>query len=45
MTTQDGQELEFEFYSDSAPVTSTAFQRILPITRTFKHARDSGQEI
>lgn len=45
ITTQDGQEVKFEFYLDDAPETSTAFQSILPFTRTFNHARVSGQEI
>ena len=43
--TKDGLEIKFEFYLDSAPVTSFAFQSILPFTRTFHHARVSGQEI
>lgn len=45
ITTQGGQEIRFEFYPDSAPVTSNAFKTILPFTRTFNHARVSGQEI
>ena len=45
ITTQDGQEIKFEFYVDTAPVTSIAFQNILPFSRTFNHARVSGQEI
>ena len=45
ITTQDGQEIKFELYLDDAPITSTAFQSILPFTRTFNHARVSGQEI
>lgn len=45
ITTQDGQEIRFEFYLDFAPVTSTAFKTILPFTRMFNHARISGQEI
>jgi hypothetical protein len=45
ITTQAGQEIRFEFYRDAAPVTSNAFQTILPFTRTFNHARVSGQEI
>lgn len=32
-------------YHDAAPVTSKAFMSILPFTRTFHHARVSGQEI
>lgn len=39
------QEIEFELYIDSAPVTSKAFIGILPFTRTFHHAKVSGQEI
>lgn len=38
-------EIEFEFYTDNAPLTSKAFMNILPFTRTFNHARVSGQEI
>ncbi|OJU43121.1 MAG: hypothetical protein BGN96_02065 [Bacteroidales bacterium 45-6] len=45
ITTQDGQEIKFEFYLEDSPITSTAFQSILPFTRTFNHARVSGQEI
>lgn len=43
--TKDKTEIEFEFYLDSAPYTSKAFMDILPFTRTFHHARVSGQEI
>ncbi len=45
LTTQDGEEIKFELYLDHAPITSRAFQSILPFTRTFNHARVSGQEI
>lgn len=45
ITTADNQEIRFEFYQDNAPVTSKAFAGILPFTRTFHHARVSGQEI
>jgi len=45
ITTTDKQEIRFEFYLDAAPVTSKAFADILPFTRTFYHARVSGQEI
>lgn len=38
-------EIKFKFYSDTAPVTSKAFEQLLPFTRTFYHARVSGQEI
>jgi Protein of unknown function (DUF3830) len=43
--TQDGQAIRFCFYSDSAPLTSEAFSKVLPFTKTFFHARVSGQEI
>ena len=43
--TSDNQEIKFECYLDTAPVTSKAFVDILPFTRTFYHARVSGQEI
>lgn len=43
--TKDKQEIKFEFYLESAPVTSNAFEQILPFTRTFYHARVSGHEI
>ena len=45
ITTSDNQEIRFDFYHDTAPVTSKAFIDILPFTRIFKHARVSGQEI
>src|ERR1700733_1977075 len=45
LVTPDRQEIRFRFYPDSAPVTSAAFARSLPFTRTFYHARVSGQEI
>jgi len=38
-------EIRFECYTDVAPVTSNAFLKILPFTKTFYHARISGQEI
>jgi len=43
--TEDHQEIRFECYTDAAPVTSEAFLSLLPFTRTFYHARVSGQEI
>jgi len=43
--TKDNQEINFKFYLDSAPITCEAFAQILPFTRTFYHARVSGQEI
>jgi len=45
LTTQNGEEIRFEFYHEDAPSTSAAFKSILPFTRTFYHARVSGQEI
>lgn len=45
ITTAGNQEIKFELYLDAAPVTSKAFLGILPFTRTFHHARVSGQEI
>jgi hypothetical protein len=45
ITTYDKLEIRFEFYQDHAPITSKAFVDILPFTRTFHHARVSGQEI
>lgn len=45
LITQNKQEIRFEFYLDAAPVTSDAFVKILPFTKTFFHAKTSGQEI
>lgn len=45
ITTPDRTEIKFELYQEAAPVTSAAFMGILPFTRTFYHARVSGQEI
>jgi hypothetical protein len=43
--TTDNQEIKFNLYFDTAPVTSKAFVDILPFSTTFRHARVSGQEI
>jgi hypothetical protein len=43
--TEGNEEIRFEYYRDAAPVTCDAFARILPFTRTFHHARVSGEEI
>ena len=43
--TSDNKIIRFKFYTEEAPVTSIAFNRLLPFTRTFFHARVSGQEI
>lgn len=45
ITTKDKQEIKFNLYTDTASVTSTAFLSILPFSRTFHHAKVSGQEI
>ncbi len=45
LQTTDHQEIHFRLYLHEAPVTSKAFLDILPFTRTFYHARVSGQEI
>jgi hypothetical protein len=41
----DNQTIRFRFYNDTAPLTAEAFSKILPFSRTFFHARVSGQEI
>lgn len=45
LITPDQQEIHFEYYLTEAPVTAKAFHTILPFTKTFYHARVSGQEI
>jgi len=45
IVTKTGVEIQFRFYREDAPETCKAFQEILPFTRTFYHARVSGQEI
>ena len=45
ITTPEQVLIRFEFYHDDAPATVKAFAALLPFTRTFKHARSSGQEI
>lgn len=45
ISTSDSFEIRFQLYFDAAPVTAKAFLEILPFTRTFRHARVSGQEI
>lgn len=37
--------IRFRFYAEEAPITCAAFARLLPFSRTFFHARVSGQEI
>ena len=43
--TQDGQIIRFRFYNSTTPHTAEAFSSALPFSRTFFHARVSGQEI
>lgn len=43
--TSSNTEIHFNCYTDAAPHTCEAFRKILPFTRTFYHARVSGQEI
>jgi hypothetical protein len=45
ISTSDNQEIRFQLYIEAAQVTSKAFLDILPFTKTFYHARVSGQEI
>lgn len=45
IATSDNIEIRFNLYHDIAPVTCNVFLKILPFTRTFFHARVSGQEI
>lgn len=45
ITTADGLQIRFTYYTDDAPLTCNAFQKSLPFTRLFYHARVSGQEI
>jgi hypothetical protein len=45
LITSNNVEIRFEFYVEAAPITCAAFLNILPITKTFYHARISGQEI
>jgi hypothetical protein len=42
--TADQQIIRFIYYNE-APVTASAFDKLLPFTRIFFHARVSGQEI
>jgi len=43
--TKDNQIIRFHYYLEDAPVSSAAFENILPFTKSFYHARTSGQEI
>ncbi len=44
ITTRNNVFIRFKYYED-APITCAAFAALLPFTRTFMHARVSGQEI
>ena len=43
--TSTGQTIRFNYYLDAARQTSEAFEKALPFTKTFFHARVSGFEI
>ncbi|MDP2388538.1 MAG: DUF3830 family protein [Bacteroidota bacterium] len=43
--TSENKIIKFRLYTEEAPVTCKAFLKLLPFTRTFMHARVSGQEI
>ncbi len=41
----DNKIIRFRYYEEDAPVTTKAFDTLLPFSRTFYHARVSGNEI
>lgn len=43
--TSDDKIIRFSYYTEDAPATVSAFAALLPFSRTFLHARVSGQEI
>lgn len=45
LRTADNVEIRFDYNVASAPITVAAFDKLLPFTRVFIHARISGQEI
>jgi hypothetical protein len=45
LITPDNVIIRFSYYVKDAPVTCKAFDSLLPFSRTFMHARVSGQEI
>lgn len=45
ISTKDNQTIRFRFYNDKAPLTAEAFSKTLPFSKTFFHAKISGQEI
>src|ERR1700744_835590 len=44
LKTKDNIQIRFAYYVD-APATAQAFAALLPFTRTFMHARVSGEEV
>ena len=40
----DNQIIRFRYYNEDAPISVEAFQKVLPFTLSFYHARTSGQE-
>jgi hypothetical protein len=45
LKTSGNKVIRFKLYTEEAPITCMAFVNLLPFTRTFSHARISGQEI
>lgn len=43
--TPENEEIKFLYYNEQAPQTCAAFNRLLPFSRKFAHARMSGSEI
>lgn len=44
ITSKDGTRINFSYYLDDAPLSVAAFDKLLPFTIGFYHARTSGQE-
>jgi len=45
LKTSEHKTIRFRYYLENAPITCRAFAGLLPFTKTFYHARVSGQEI
>jgi hypothetical protein len=43
--TKDNKTIRFRYHLDAAPASSAAFAKTIPFSKTFIHARVSGQEI
>jgi hypothetical protein len=43
--TQNNEAIRFRYYTNEAPLTTAAFEKTLPFSRNFFHARVSGEEI